>query len=609
MELLEKNFACIEKYRPSFYKKLKKIYDDKEYSYEGMQTLETREDCTALCVEKDGKTVRLNSAYKPLQEAARWAKQYKFQNLNVSVLMFGIGNGVFVREMLHNLAGDAWVFLVEPDVSLFLYNLEHNDMTDILSDTRVMIFVEEINKEGFEGNLEDKIHWSMLPTQIICVHPGFEKLYLKQHNEFQLTAKHAIEIAVVNRNTISTLSTRLVKNVLQNLHFIKESNYITEFIGEIPEDIPVIIVAAGPSLDKNIEELKQAEGKAIIFATDTSVKYLVQHKIHFDVMITLDARKSKKHIKDNECEMVPMFCVMEAKNILMEFHKGRKIWFRSGIYIENLYRKFGLGFPEQNTGGSVATAAFMVSLILGVKRIVLIGQDLAFQGNVTHAGQEEKHVAYEDEGIITVEGIDGKPVRSRYDWGMYIDWFEEAIRVNPDVDVIDATEGGALIHGSRLMTLKDTIKEYCTSTFDFQKIVDGKPYTFDNKTYELVKTECCHLQKDFDAIYQRAFKANKAANELMKLIDAGKSNPQKEEKLLSQIRHANNFIDKQAANELLEIYISERTMEEMQKINCIGEDEDQNIVDTLKISTVVYKEMLKAIDELQPLLKESLAKL
>ena len=47
----------------------------------------------------------------------------------------------------------------------------------------------------------------------------------------------------------------------------------------------------------------------------------------------------------------------------------------------------------------------------------------------------------------------------------------------------------------------------------------------------------------------------------------------------------------------------------MQKINCIGEDEDQNIVDTLKISTVVYKEMLKAIDELQPLLKESLAKL
>ena len=60
---------------------------------------------------------------------------------------------------------------------------------------------------------------------------------------------------------------------------------------------------------------------------------------------------------------------------------------------------------------------------------------------------------------------------------------------------------------------------------------------------------------------------------------------------------------------LIEIYISERTMEEMQKINCIGEDEDQNIVDTLKISTVVYKEMLKAIDELQPLLKESLAKL
>lgn len=41
----------------------------------------------------------------------------------------------------------------------------------------------------------------------------------------------------------------------------------------------------------------------------------------------------------------------------------------------------------------------------------------------------------------------------------------------------------------------------------------------------------------------------------------------------------------------------------------LSEDADQNMLQTLAISGAVYTAMIEAIDELTPLLKESLAKL
>ena len=54
--------------------------------------------------------------------------------------------------------------------------------------------------------------------------------------------------------------------------------------------------------------------------------------------------------------------------------------------MSKLYNKYKKDFPNYNVGGSVATAAFNVCLLLKFNRIILIGQDLAYSGDVTHAG-------------------------------------------------------------------------------------------------------------------------------------------------------------------------------------------------------------------------------
>lgn len=418
----------------------------------------------------------------------------------------------------------------------------------------------------------------------------------------------ADEVELVNRDTMVTLSHRIPLNIIKNLHFIKDSNYSTEFVNDIPEDVPVIIVSAGPSLDKNIDELKRAEGKAFILATDTAVKYLLAHDIAFDAMVSIDARKSVKHFKDERCEDIPLFCVPEARNEIMEKNKGRKIWFEGIYYVEDLYKKFNRTFPQYNTGGSVATAALMAGLSLGFKKIVLIGQDLAYGEGATHAGNVTKKILNEDKGTSMVEGIDGKPVRSRYDWIIYRDWFEKVIETKPEIEVIDATEGGALIHGSTVMTLAEVIDTYCKKEFHMRKIIEEKPCTFTGKEYEEVRKTICHLEKDFNNIKQKASEGKRAAVELVMKTRGGNLSPDKEAKLLKTIQKANNFIEKQAAYPLFDAYISEDVTEAIQKINCVTDDADQNLIDTVEISRVVFEALLKAEEELEPVLKESLTK-
>lgn len=52
-------------------------------------------------------------------------------------------------------------------------------------------------------------------------------------------------------------------------------------------DTTGIVVAAGPSLNKNINELKKAKGKSLIIAVDTALKPLLRAGIVPDMFLLL----------------------------------------------------------------------------------------------------------------------------------------------------------------------------------------------------------------------------------------------------------------------------------------------------------------------------------
>ena len=187
MGCLEENISVIKRIRPNLHDKLEEIYEAGEYSYSNIEETDARDGNKALIIENDNNKYRLNSIYKPLSEAEKWAEQYEFHNLCTSVIMFGMGNCIFVKEMLKKLQQDAVVYLYEPDISIFLYDLDNVDITDVLKDERVNLFVDEINNKEFKELLQANIDWSLLPTQIICNHPVYDKIYDEKYLDFMKT--------------------------------------------------------------------------------------------------------------------------------------------------------------------------------------------------------------------------------------------------------------------------------------------------------------------------------------------------------------------------------------------------------------------------------------
>lgn len=136
----------------------------------------------------------------------------------------------------------------------------------------------------------------------------------------------------------------------------------------------------------------------------------------------------------------------------------------------------GYEFPNVVSGGSVSTEAFMIALQMGFKNIVLIGQDLAFTGGVSHTKGIEDALGDNDSyiksrQIVEVEGINGERLQTDYQMWFYKQWFEKVIRIYKDkIYVIDATEGGARIEGAEIKSLEEVIKTQCNKELDVHKI-------------------------------------------------------------------------------------------------------------------------------------------
>ncbi|MDE7298877.1 MAG: hypothetical protein K2N94_08615, partial [Lachnospiraceae bacterium] len=161
-----------------------------------------------------------------------------------------------------------------------------------------------------------------------------------------------------------------------------------------------------------------------------------------------------------------------ANHNIVRLHTAQKIWFDSHEYLKRFYHEIGRDMRDYHSGASVATAAFSICAALGLRRIILIGQDLSYQGDVTHAGGEIMAIQAEEENICYVDGVDGEKVKTRHDWLQYLRWFERVVQETAgEIEVIDATEGGARIRGTELMRLSEAIDRYCTVPVDFAALL------------------------------------------------------------------------------------------------------------------------------------------
>lgn len=509
MNFCKKNIAALIKYQPGFdtiYHDVSRgiarntivesSLDDSTSSNEPafdicgqVSAASARDGSTILYYEAEGKNWRLNSAYRPAAEAEKWAGQFEYSGIERRFLLFGLGNGSFLRSMLQKCSPDAKIYVYEPSLTIFFGAMEACDLKEIFEDERVCIGVGEAFGTSVYSWLDQYVTRENDKQLLLCIHPIYEQIFPEMLTKYKQERKALTDRLIAASNTKRAYGKSVVRNTLYNLHrFSKDERafLLTDYRSErmenaLREGVPVVIVSTGPSLSRSIEGLRKLseQKKVLIFAVDSSLRYLLHRGIHPDYVVTIDPVKWPKHFSMEESHNIPMFLRFDSNDKIVEQQTGDLVYFGGVQYPGDLFASLGADVNQcfaEDTGGSVATAAFTVCLMLGFEKIVLVGQDLCYDGQYTHAGNvvsvDEKKQGF---GKVWIPGNMQEQVLTRQDWLRYLRWFEQKIREYPKLEVWNATEGGARIAGTKRITLTDLYEELekagqMTSTIELDSV-------------------------------------------------------------------------------------------------------------------------------------------
>ncbi len=611
MSIIETNIKAMKEHKSVFYslheEGVKDFDADKNV---GINICDARDGSKYMQYEKDDVIIRINSNYNPSREATQWVGQYVFDKNDNNFVMFGLGSGYFAKALLEKISDKSNIIIIEPEKTVFYKVLHEFDIADIIGDDRVHISVGNFNEIELYGVLSSFIYWANVSSLKLLVHPKYKELYSEYYEEVEKEVCNFVVQSVSDGATEEFFGKDISYNTVDNMKYMLDSHYVYEFYNVFPEESIGIVVAAGPSLDKNISVLKDIKGKGVIVATDTALRRLYDEGIVPDFVVSVDPRKPIHMFEEVGFEEIPFICEFNSNPKVLAMHTGKKIWANPTAFHLEVAKQVGVKMDILPSGGSVATTAFGLCTKLGMKNIVLIGQDLAYDGEVTHVGGEVD-TSRSGEQPMYVEGNYVDKVKTRSDWMLFLEWYERNIRDLPEeYTVINATEGGAKIKGTKLMTLREVADEYCKNDIDVTAIINDileKDIDSDikDKTYEFLKkcsTDLKKMGKDIDKVIT-------LCNRFERKYSKSRTLTPEVTKCMSDVNKATNRINEMPVYLLIDSILKHKDLNSIKEIFNNDDDEytdNMNMMKNIKHIFELNRETLnefserfiKAVDEI-----------
>lgn len=468
--LYRANYRLVKEKMPELARALNGAYIPQRILEEGYAVEYTGAGLPTIKISTGEKDYYLHSNGHPMKEAFYWANSHKISGERqldclsnqeydgggrtvktpiFEYIIFGMGMGYHVKA-LAQMEPYANIKVFESDINVLQLLCAYGDMGYFIKNNNIEIIYdpefhklnETLSLMGDDGEENRKF---LVHHPSLCV---IKSSYMRQK----------IENYFIQYSSIANQLVHLNGNFSGNL--INYDAPVDELRNDF-EGKDLIIVAAGPSLDKNYRELRNVRKGSIILATSTVFHKLMDDGIRPDYLIVTDANpRVVYHIRDYEGQDIPVILLSTACRAFGNIYGGRKYLMLQRGYkpAENMAERTGRLLFE--TGGSVATAALDLGLRFSCRRIIFLGLDLSFPDGLAHAEGSSRRKAAETQGLREVQDVNGRMVKTNKSMDMYREWMERRLRERTEkeriTEVIDSTEGGALINGMELLPFRET---------------------------------------------------------------------------------------------------------------------------------------------------------
>ncbi|MDD6193868.1 MAG: DUF115 domain-containing protein [Lachnospiraceae bacterium] len=514
----------------------------------------------------NGKTWKQVSDFDRDFPVSVWAEQFDKCSVDTIFFIFGIGHLGYITELNRRFPHSIKIFF-EPSDDIIIKLTARDDFDGINELKNTYIIAGENKFDNLNSVLYTLINYDNMNKLFLGRIPNYHKIWTEEYQEYARAISFRLDSVLIEKRTRILHEESRAKNYLYNIQKLIEEAGVIElsrpFHAESVEDNAAVIISAGPSLDKNIHQLKEYQGKVFVICVDVALKTAYKHGIRPDIVVAVDPDLGEMDIMEEEdCSHMPLVTHTICSYEFLHQHRGRKFYLSDGDnYTKSILEKHHAGMRQLATGGSVANTAFSLAQIMGFRTIILVGQDLSYPNNQQHAMDSYENEAAIDENnekYFYIDAIDGSKVLSEKNMCMYREWFENTIVAFPELHVIDATEGGALIKGTTIMPLKDALEKYSrTESYDFASLINKAPY-FMNKSAQVQARE--EIEKTIQGIDEETtfFKNKRVYYELLdELNKKGEYSSEQFREYLKEIKLLTDYIESHPHMAMYDIFVNE----------------------------------------------------
>ncbi|MCR5255834.1 MAG: DUF115 domain-containing protein [Acetatifactor sp.] len=383
-----------------------------------------------LTVKNKKKKLYYHSNANPLNEAIIYMdKFYKPQYSEYTV--FGCGLGYYIYAL--NLVSDG---------SVKIYVYDSAEMVDWAYKYGLLSFIPE---ENIEVHTEDPILEFLQKASEDGMGILMDKTAINCLNDVDRNAINSINVEI---NTAKAFGNHFEINFYRNYENCQNelnSEILSAMTGEI------CVVAAGPSLNERMEEVKRMSEKRTVIAVGTVLRKLLNEGIKPDYFVISDPQeRTYAQIEGLEDCGVPMIANVTANWRFLKNYKGPKYIVFGNVCDDSDILAI-VNDKETSSyalGGTVSHSALYIATKAKPSKILMYGIDLAYPGGVSHATGTMDYKAVNTEGKIKAISVGGGITYTDEVFMSYRDGIEALIKQNPDIRFVNRSIGGVRIKGT-----------------------------------------------------------------------------------------------------------------------------------------------------------------
>lgn len=453
------------------------------------------------------------------------------------VVFYGLGLSHHLVKLIE-LNSSLNFYIFEPEIDIFIEALKVIQIDQLLEHPQVkMLYVGDLD-------IDTGVFYKLVMTyseydKIDVIIPYYYNIDIERMKVFYKNNYRIREIEQMEYGFEKLFSTMPYRNSIRNIAHLLQSQPLTQ-LKDRWKGHTALIVGGGPSLERDIEYIKQHRDKLFIIAAGSSIQSLLHFGIEPDLSVSMDPGEANARVfRGKDLRNISLVYVPQIITEVIEqnFKSRYHAFFNNDVVMQYVFPEIRDEMILRSTT-SVTGTAIQVAVMIGCKTVLLTGQDLSFPNNQYYASgaahvNKDNSNKLAKESLLEVDNVFGSKNPTNKSMLATLQDIERLIDSIKGINFINTSSLGAKIKGADYRPFQEVLNEESFSKINREiPCIDKSEFSIEQYSVEEIKQRIHHVIETCEQLIEKTEGSLKLVDKIDQVV---RQNPNKAMNYLAKL--------------------------------------------------------------------------